>query len=103
MTNERAEILTQYLTSDPDRAKELLALEPQEALVKINADGYDFSVEELNEYCRAFKAAFAEGELNENELESVSGGLVLTAGMVFGLAACFAGGTLVGIAFGAQW
>ena len=103
MTKERAEILTQYLTSDPDRAKDLLALEAQEALQKINAEGYDFTIDELNEYCKAFKAAVTEGELNESELETVAGGLVLTTGMVIGLVGCFAGGTAIGIAFGAKW
>lgn len=103
MTKERAEILTQYLTSDPDRAKDLLALEAQEALQRINAEGYDFTIDELNEYCNAFKAAVTEGELNESELETVAGGLVLTTGMVIGLVGCFAGGTAIGIAFGAKW
>lgn len=103
MTKERAEILTQYLTSNPDRAKDLLALDPQEALQNINAEGYDFTIDELNEYCDAFKAAVAEGELNEGELETVAGGLVLTTGMVIGLVACFAGGTAIGIAAGAKW
>lgn len=103
MTKERAEILTQYLTSDPDRAKDLLALKAQEALQRINAEGYDFTIDELNEYCKAFKAAVTEGELNESELETVAGGLVLTTGMVIGLVGCFAGGTAIGIAFGAKW
>ena len=103
MTKERAEILTQYLTSDPYRAKDLLALEPDEALAKINAEGYDFTIDELNEYCEAFKAAVAQGELSEDELDSVAGGLVLTTGMVIGLAACFVGGTAIGIAAGAKW
>lgn len=103
MNKERAEILTQYLTADPDRAKALLALEPHEALEQINAEGYDFSIDELNEYCAAFKAAVAQGELNEGELETVAGGLVLTTGMVIGLVACFAGGTAIGVAAGAKW
>ena len=103
MTVERAEILTKYLTSDPDNAKDLLALEPQEALERINAEGYDFTIDELNEYCKAFKAAVAEGELNEGQLESVAGGVVLTGLMVVGLLGCFAGGAAIGIAAGAKW
>ena len=103
MNQERAEALTQYLTSDPERAKELLAMEPAEALEKINAAGYDFTMEELTAYCDAFKAAVAQGELDEDQLENVSGGVVLTAGMVLGLLGCFAGGAAIGIAAGAKW
>jgi hypothetical protein len=104
MQQEKVELLTQYLTSDPERAKELLELDPKEAVKRINADGYDFTVDELNEYNKALKAVVAqEGELNEGELESVAGGIVLTGTMVAGLLLCFAGGTAIGVAAGAKW
>lgn len=103
MNTERAEALTNYLTTDADKAKALLAMEPAEALAEINAAGYDFTMDELNEYASAFKAAFTEGELDVDALDNVAGGIVLTTGMVVGLAACFAGGAAIGIAAGAKW
>ena len=59
----------------------------------------------MKEYCDAFKAAVqqTEGELDDAQLEDVSGGIVLTGVMVAGLIGCFAGGTAIGIAFGAKW
>lgn len=108
LTTEKAKILTDYLTSDPENAQKLLAMEPQDALSIINNAGYNFTNEELCEYCSAFKAAVAQGslengELNPDELDQVAGGVVLTTGIVLGLAACFGGGVAIGIAFGAKW
>ncbi len=103
LTQERADKLTGYLTSDPEHAKELLAMEPEDALKEINGAGYDFTLDELNDYCKAFKLAVSEGELEEEALEDVSGGIVLTGLMVAGLIGCFAAGTAIGIAFGAKW
>lgn len=105
LTQERAESLTNFLTADADKAKALLEMEPEAALAEINAAGFDFTVEELNEYCEAFKATVAQGqgELNDSELDNVAGGIVLTAGMVWGLAGCFAGGAAIGVAAGAKW
>ena len=103
LTMERAENLTKYLTADPNKAQELLAKSPEEAVITINAAGYDFTVEELNEYCQAFKAAVMQDELNAEDLDSVAGGIVLTTGMVIGLIGCFAGGMAVGVACGAKW
>lgn len=77
ITTERAEALSAVLNADIDRAKEWLTMEPAEVVAKINALGYDFTVEELNEYGAAVKAAMAEGELDADQLDNVSGGSVL--------------------------
>lgn len=107
MTQERAEKLTEFLTADAARARKLFALDANEAVSAINDSGYDFTVDELNEYCAAFKSAFARenGELAEDELEDVAGGVLITmtAGTVLALAGCFAGGVGVGVALGARW
>ena len=100
---ERAEALTNFLKSDPARAEKLLGMEPEVALKEKNDNGYDFNIDELNEYCAEFKAVVTQGELDDTQLENVAGGIVLTAGMVWGLAGCFAGGAAIGIAAGAKW
>jgi lactobin A/cerein 7B family class IIb bacteriocin len=110
MLQERAQKLTDYLVADPERAQKLFEMDPEEALKVINGAGNDFTVEELEEYCDAFKNAVQtmkdttdDSQLDESELENVSGGIVLTTTMVIGLVGCFAAGTAIGIAFGAKW
>lgn len=110
MTQERADILSEYLAADEERAKRLLGLEPDAALAEINAAGYDFTPDELQEYCVAFKAAVVQnqnGELSVDELSEVSGGLVLTTALAVkvgvGLLTCFGVGAGIGIAAGAKW
>ena len=91
LTQERADVLTNYLTADAERGQALLDMEPAEAMERINADGYDFNLEEINEYARALKMAQAGGELNAEELDDVAGGFgVLAAG------GCILGGAVVG-------
>lgn len=78
LTQQRAEMLTELLSSDPERAKSLLALEPMNALTQINALGYDFTLDELNEFGNALKAIFArDGALDMNSLDGVAGGCLI--------------------------
>lgn len=110
LTQERADILTDFLTSDADRAKKLFEMEPEAALAEINAADHDFSLDELMEYCTAFKLGVAQsedGELSEEALMGVSGGLVITTALCvkvgLGMLACFGVGAGIGIAAGAKW
>lgn len=98
MTQERANVLTDYLSKDVELAQALLNMEPAEALTKINSAGYDYTLEELNDYAHALKAAKAKGELNLDELDNVAGGFGLGAA-----ALCIGGGIVVGIACNAKW
>ena len=95
ITNERAELLAQYLNADADRAKKLFETEVEKAVEIINDDGYDFGVEELQEFDLALQYVAArssgEVELTEDSLENITGGLgVLEAiGIIGGaVAAC---------------
>ena len=89
MTIERAEKLAAYLKADPAKTKELLELPVEEALAKINADGNDFTVEELKEFDEAMVNAEEnkDGELDASALEGVSGGAIsiATATPAFGI------------------
>lgn len=76
LTQDRAEMLAEYMEADLQRAKALFEMDVEDALVKINADGYDFTVEELQEFALELEKASqnSEGELGEDELETVAGG-----------------------------
>lgn len=78
LTNEKAEKLANYLNTDPERAKALLEMNVEEALAKINADGNDFTVDELQEFAELMvrTSESKSGELDANELESVAGGVI---------------------------
>lgn len=106
LTQEKANTLSDYLAADQERALKLLSMDADEAMTAINSDGYNFTLDELNEYCAALKTAVSKAndeELSEDELADVAGGIVVTAGLVLGLAGCFAGGVVVGGAIGARW
>lgn len=76
MTQERATALSTFLTSDEKRAKDLLALEPNEALTQINAYGHDFTLDEIIEFGKAVNtAAKANDELSTDALDEAAGGV----------------------------
>ena len=98
LTQERALILNNYLSDDAAKAETLLNLEPAEALAKINADGFDFTLEELMDFAKAVAFAKANGELNAEDLENVAGGLGIVAALL-----CVGGGIVLGIACNTRW
>lgn len=89
LTNERAEMLANYLMGDSDRAKELLAKSPEDAMKEINADGNDFTVDEIVAFGEQVKSVMAnaneKGELAESALDNVSGGLAFSIGAAFAI------------------
>lgn len=106
LTVERAEQLVKYLNEDQERATELMNMPADEAVVKINADGYDFTVEEIvafgQELQSVMKAANEDGELDADALDNVSGGLVISGTVA---AALIGGGITMfcaGVTFGYQ-
>lgn len=107
ITNERAEVLSAYITSDMERAQRLLNMPIGEALVEINADGNDFTTEELAEFGEQIKVAIAtqqnnNGELNEVALDNVSGGLVVSAAVFTAGVTLFLGGVTLGATAASQ-
>lgn len=81
ITNERAELLAQYLNADEERAKKLFETEAEEAVALINKDGFDFTVEELAAFAELIEKVSnaKQGELNEEYLNDVNGGIIFTA------------------------
>ena len=82
LTNERAEVLSNYLHADVERAKLLLTLEPDKAVEKINQDGYDFTCEEINDFGEVIRTVASEEEFDEETLDSVSGGSITLGALV---------------------
>lgn len=76
LTDERAEMLADYLGEDADRAEKLFSMTAEEAVAAINADGYDFTAEELKAFVQKVQKTKmqAGGELSDEELDSISGG-----------------------------
>jgi predicted ribosomally synthesized peptide with nif11-like leader len=98
MTETRAKALSEFLTADADRAKDLLTKEPEEALKVINANGFDFTVDELKEFGAAVRKAAEADELSEASLEGVSGGVITESviGIAFVGTVLFAAGQRIG-------
>lgn len=87
---ERANEIAIAIGNDENKIKELLDLSPEEAVAKLNSDGNDFTAQELVDFAEFVKKSVpAEGELGEEALENVAGGLA--AELVF------CGGVLVGM------
>lgn len=100
LTQERADVISKYLADDHDRAKALLDMEPAQALTEINSAGYDFTEEELIEYCNALKLAISGDELNPDELDAVSGGVAIGLGVMI---ACGVAGFAAGFVCAKKW
>jgi len=88
LTEMRAELISNYLTEDKERAAKLLALTPAEAVAKMNAEGNDFTVEEIDKFGDMIRIASAQDtELSVDDLDNVAGGSLTVAGLLgFGFA-----------------
>lgn len=88
LTQEKANVLSDYLAKDEARASEIIAMDTADAVKALGADGIEITAEELAEYASAVEEAKAQsGELNEDALENVSGGcLGLAIGVGVGVA-----------------
>ncbi len=94
LTQERSDKLTKFLEEDIERTKKLFEMEAADAVKVINESGYDFTADELLEYGKAIQAVASKGELNEGDLENVSGGVIsVSIGIMI---ACGAGGAVAG-------
>jgi len=85
---------------DVETAKSLLEKSPEEVSAYMKTQGYEYSVEEIKAIGTELKAMAdkqTEGELDEDALEDVAGGMIGTA-MVLA-----AGSFLAGYACGRGW
>lgn len=100
LTNERAEALAGYLKEDIDRAKRLVDLTAEEAVAEINKDGNDFTVEEIKDFAEQMQSIAAsqdaQGELGEDALNNVAGGVVISGAVLGAGVALFSAGVSFG-------
>ena len=102
LTNERANLIGNYLAADKERALALLELSAEKATEKINSDGFDFTIEEISEFGEQMRNAVVtsqEGELSEDALNGVSGGVVVEGVAI----ACISLGFSIGSAIAKNW
>lgn len=108
---ERINYLMSILTGDEEYAKELFEMSKEEALEKLTKDGYNVTIEDLDNFNEALteyvKQIGTEGELDEASLEKVAGGYkgepgwytlgkVALGGEIAIASVCVAGGLLLG-------
>jgi lactobin A/cerein 7B family class IIb bacteriocin len=99
LTDERAKKLSDYLVSDVERAQRLVDLPADEALVLINAEGNDFTIDEIKDFGLVMEhvsQSNKDEELNEEELEEVAGGIVITSAVLAAGVALFTAGVTFG-------
>ena len=99
LTGERAEMLSNYLTADIDRARKLVDLPAEEALALINADNHDFTIDELKDFRDVMvqiSKKSEDGELDDSALEEVAGGIVISAAVLAAGVALFTAGVTFG-------
>ena len=91
MTEQRSNAIADALTADQETMQRMLEMSAEDAVAEFDRMGYDFTVEELNEFhdelVEAAKHVKADGELDEEALANVSGGC----------SKCFAAGAAVGV------
>ena len=90
MNIEKANEIAIAIGNDENKIKALIDLSPEAAVEKLNAEGNDFTVQDLIDFAEFVKVNIpADGELGEDALANVAGGLA--AELVF------CGGVLVGM------
>lgn len=101
LSEKKAETLSNFLVEDKPRAYRLLNLEPEEALQEMNACGLDVTIDDVKEFGEQLIAFVnSNDELSEDSLQAVSGGFVVTAGVLAAGVALFGAGLSASVAIG---
>lgn len=80
MTQEKASILIQTLSQEPEKAQRLYAMEPEQAAAELCDMGCDVTAEDLKDLGEALEQyqKTSGGELSEEQMEGVAGGIMMT-------------------------
>jgi len=84
MTEARLNQIAAAFGTDEEKIREIGSKNLDEALEYFNAQGYDFTDQELAEFSDELKKTAGTSELSEGALEKVSGGSVLLLGCIAG-------------------
>ena len=77
LSQERIVEIADILGSDEKRIRELLELTPEQAAEKLSSEGKTVKAEELIKFAECMdKLAGTNGELDEEGLEQVAGGII---------------------------
>lgn len=84
MTNEKITAFAKYLEENKDSAQSLFESSAEEALAVLNSAGCNFTLDDLQEVAAAFEKAAvpASGELSDEEMDSVAGGIVVETALI---------------------
>lgn len=87
MTNEKMEMISKVLMDNKEEMLSLLGMEPTQVAEALNAKGCEVSTEEMIEYAKRMdeikkKAEDNNGELDEDSLDEVAGGGLVTTALV---------------------
>lgn len=85
LSEARINKIVSAMGTDEAKVKELVEMTPEAAAAKFAAMGYDFSAEELVEFGNYLAANVPNGEINENELDKVAGGIAAETLFVIGV------------------
>jgi hypothetical protein len=81
LTEERTGKIVEVLSKLPNKGTELWQLQPDAALLQLNESGGDFTIEEVIDFGEQVKAVatqFKDGELRQEDLTNVTGGISTT-------------------------
>ncbi len=100
LTGDRAKKLSDYLLKDTEKAQKLLDLPVDDAQKIINAEGNDFTIDELKDFGKVMeqvsKTKSENDELNEEDLTEVAGGIVISGAVLAAGVALFTAGITFG-------
>ncbi len=92
MTIERINEIANYLGADVEKAKAMMALSAEDAAAKLTAEGFTVTADELVALGEELKKqGTKEGELDENDLENVAGGVGPCFWILVGVAVGYGG------------
>ena len=84
LSEKRIKEITEAIGTKQDRMVELVDMAPADAAAKLNSEGFQVTADELIEFADFAKKSAESGELDEDALENVSGGIAGTTLFLIG-------------------
>lgn len=82
MTKEKISAFQQYLEDHKESNSAIFESSAEDALKELNKTGAGFTIEDLKEIATAFDSANLAGELSEEQLDNVAGGILVETALV---------------------